>query len=109
MSTKHVERAAEALGREVFQDERSSWPRGWTTERRDEEGIRVRDEGSVSYSAAIGSAATRDTDLTPSEFTLRVERKAQRRGFERAQRRIVLGDAPWIWNIANKHFPDAVR
>jgi len=27
-----------------------------------------------------------------------------------AKRRVVLGDgAPWIWNIANEHFPDAIQ
>ena len=158
VSTKHVERAAESLGREVFQDERhvvepptgdepvaatlylgmdgtgvpmraselegrqGKQPDGssktrevklvtvWTAEGRDDEGMPVRDEGSVSYSAAIESAATRDTDRTVSEFALRVEREAKRRGFERAQRRVVLGDgAPWIWNIANEHFPDAIQ
>jgi len=158
VSTKHIERAAEAVGREVAQDERrvvepppadepvaptlylgmdgtgvpmraselegrqGKQPDGssktrevklvtvWTAEGRDEEGMPVRDAGSVSYSAAIESAATRDTDRTPSEFALRVEREAQRRGFDRAQRRVVLGDgAPWIWNLADEHFPDAVQ
>ena len=74
------------------------------------EGTPVRDAGSVSYSAAIESAATRDTDKTPSEFAQRVEREAQRRGFDRAQRRVVVGDgAPWIWNLADEHFPGAIQ
>jgi len=158
VSTKHVERAAEALGREAAQDERwvvepppgsvgvastlylgldgtgvpmrsselegraGKQPDGssktrevklvtvWSAERRDEEGTPVRDAGSVSYSAAIESAATRDTDKTPSEFAQRAEREAQRRGFDRAQRRVVLGDgAPWVWNLADEHFPDAIQ
>jgi len=153
--TKHVERAAEALGREIAQDERavveaappsaptmylgmdgtgvpmraselqgregkqadgSSKTREvklvtvWTAEGRDEEGTPVRDAGSVSYSAAIESAAQKDTDEMPSEFAARVEREATRRGFDRAQRRVVLGDgAPWIWNLATEHFPDAIQ
>ena len=70
----------------------------------------MRDVGSVSYSAAIESAAQKDTDLTPSEFAERVEREATRRGFDRAARRAVLGDgAKWIWNLADEHFPDAVQ
>ena len=44
----------------------------WSAELTDQEGIPVRDKGSVSYSAAIESAAERDTDTTPSEFALRV-------------------------------------
>lgn len=154
--TKHVERAAEALGREIAEDEKQvveppaaneplaptlylgmdgtgvpvrkeelancsgKQPDGsaktrevklvtiWSAEGRDEEGTPVRDEGSVSYSAAIESAAQKDTDQTPSEFAARVEREAARRGFDRTTRRAVLGDgAKWIWNLADEHFPDA--
>jgi hypothetical protein len=158
VSAKEVERAAEALGREVAEDERrvveplpghvevpfslylgidgtgvpmraselegreGKQPDGssktrevklvtvWTAEGRDEEGTPVRDKGSVSYSAGIESAATRDTDKTRSVFAQRVEREAQRRGFHRAPRRVVLGDgAPWIWNLADEHFPGAIQ
>ena len=156
--TKHVERAAEALGREVAEDERqvvepppadervaptlylgmdgtgvpvrkeelvgragkqadgSAKTREvklctvWSAEGLDEEGTPVRDGGSISYSAAIESAAQKDTDEVPSEFAARVEREATRRGFERAPRRAVLGDgAKWIWNLATEHFPDAIQ
>jgi len=156
--TKHVERAAEALGREVAEDERrvveppaadealaptlylgmdgtgvplrkeelvgrtGKQPDGsaktrevklcavWSAEGRDKEGTPVRDEGSISYSAAIESAAQKDTDEVPSEFATRVEREATRRGFERAARRAVLGDgAKWIWNLASDHFPGAIQ
>jgi hypothetical protein len=82
----------------------------WTAESRDKDGTPVRDAGSVSYSAAIESAATRDTDETLSPFAQRVDREARRRGFEQAQRRVVLGDgAPWIWNLAEEQFPAAVE
>lgn len=155
---KHVERAAEALGREIAADEKrkvepllanesvaptlylgmdgtgvpvrkeelvdrpGKQPDGsaktrevklvtvWSAEERDEEGVPVRDAGSVSYSAAIESAAQSDTSPVPSEFAARVEREAIRRGFARADRRVVLGDgAKWIWNLADEHFPDAVQ
>ncbi len=80
----------------------------WSAEARDEDGMPVRDPGSVTYSAGIESAATRDTDPGPSAFAGRVVREAARRGFAQAQRRAVLGDgAPWIWNLADEHFPDA--
>lgn len=70
----------------------------------------MRDEGSVSYSAAIESAAQRDLDPTPSAFAARVRREATRRGFDRAARRAVLGDgAPWIWNLASEPLPDAIQ
>ena len=82
----------------------------WSAEGRDEDGVPVRDAGSVSYSAAIESAATRDTDETCSAFARRVEREARRRGVDRAKRRAVLGDgAPWIWNIAGEYFPEAIQ
>lgn len=151
---KQVERTAEALGREIAQDERSviepsppcaptmylgmdgtgvpmrpaeltgrvgKQPDGsartrevklvtvWTAEGRDAAGIPVRDPGSVSYSAAIESAATRDTDEAPSAFAGRADREAQRRGFDQAGRRVVLGDgATWIWNVAGELFPGAI-
>jgi hypothetical protein len=156
--TKQVERAAEALGREIAEDEKhvvepppveetvtptlylgmdgtgvpmraselegreGKQPDGssktrevklctvWSAEGRDQEGTPVRDEGSVTYSAAIESAASKDTDEEPSAFAARAMREATRRGFDRAERRAVLGDgAPWIWNVANDHFPDAVQ
>lgn len=82
----------------------------WSAEGRDEEGVPVRDPGSVTYSAAIESAASRDTDFAPSEFAQRVRREARRRGFERARRQVVLGDgALWIWNLAEELFPGAVQ
>jgi hypothetical protein len=81
----------------------------WTAEGRDKNGVPVRDIGSVTYTAAIESAAMRDTDEI-SEFAQRVAREARRRGFERAQRHVVLGDgAPWIWNIASELFPRAIQ
>jgi hypothetical protein len=156
--TKHVERAAEALGREIAHDERrvveppragepvaptlylgldgtgvpirragvagraGKQPDGtaktrevklctiWSAEGRDADGTPVRDAGSISYSAAIESAAQTDTDETPSAFAARVAREATRRGFDRAARRVVLGDgAPWIWNLADEHLPDAIQ
>jgi len=82
----------------------------WTAEARDDEGRPVRDPGSVTYSAAIESAATRDTDQELSEFARRVEREARRRGFDRATRRAVLGDgAVWIWNLTDELFPGAIQ
>jgi hypothetical protein len=82
----------------------------WSAESRDAQGQPVRDEGSVTYSAAIESAASGDARPQASEFTQRVWREAQRRRFERAGCRVVLGDgAPWIWNLAQELFPGAIE
>lgn len=82
----------------------------FTADKRDDAGRAVRDEGSVSYSAAIESAAMRDTDEKLSEFAERVSREALRRGFDQAKRRVVIGDgAQWIWNLAGELFPDAIQ
>jgi hypothetical protein len=109
-------RAAELEGREGKQPDGSSKTREvklvtvWSAEGRDEEGIPVRDPGSVTYSAAIESASSRDTDELPSEFAQRADREARRRGFDQAPRRVVLGDgAVWIWNLADEQFPRAIQ
>jgi hypothetical protein len=82
----------------------------WSAEQHDDQGIAIRDEGSISYSAAIESAASHDTDTVPSQFARRVCREAVRRGFERAPRHVVLGDgAVWIWNLAAEYFPNAIQ
>ena len=67
-------RATELAGRQGKQPDGSAKTREvklctlWSAEGRDAEGIPVRDKGSISYSAAIESAASRDTDTAPSEF-----------------------------------------
>lgn len=82
----------------------------WTAESRDEEGKPVRDPGSITYSAAIESAATPDTSPRRSEFAERVLREATRRRFTEAPRCVVLGDgSPWIWNTATELFPQAIQ
>ncbi|MGA8220577.1 MAG: ISKra4 family transposase [Candidatus Acidiferrales bacterium] len=82
----------------------------WTAESRDKEGKPVRDPGSISYSAAIESAATPDTSPELSDFAARVEREARRRGFTEAQRQALLGDgSTWIWNTGSELFPQATQ
>lgn len=158
LTTKHVERASEALGREIDADERrvieplaqgepvaptlylgmdgtgvpmrkseiegregkqqdgSSKTRevklctDWSAESRDDKGSPVRDLGSVTYSAAIESAASRGTDELPPELAQRAVREATRRGFDRAKRQVVIGNgARWIWSLADEHFPRAIQ
>jgi hypothetical protein len=109
-------RAVELAGRQGKQPDGSAKTREvklctvWSAEGRDAEGTPVRDAGSITYSAAIESAASRDTDSAPSDFAQRVLREAGRRGFDRAPRQVVLGDgAAWIWNLADEYFPHAVQ
>src|ERR1700681_974888 len=157
VDAKQVERTAEALGKEIAEDERlhsepldslplprtlylgmdgtgiplraeelvgrtGKQPDGsaktgevklctiGSAESLDEEGTPIRDEGSVTYSAALESARALDTATARSPFAQRVWREATRRRFCQAPRRVVLGDgAPWIWNIADEQFPEAVQ
>jgi hypothetical protein len=155
VSAKQVERAAEALGAEIADDEHShvekmgevaptmylgmdgtgvpmraaevagrtgKQPDGsaktreakvvtlWTAESHDQDGTPMRDPGSVTYSAAIESAATADTNPDRSDFAERVLREATRRGFTEASRCVVLGDgSAWIWNTARELFPQAAQ
>ena len=82
----------------------------WSAETLDKNGTPTRDPDSVTYNAAIESVASRDTDTDPSLFASRVVREIERRGFDDAQRRVVLGDgAAWIWNLAQEYAPDAVQ
>jgi hypothetical protein len=157
VDAKQVERTAEALGKEIAEDERhctepsdavalpqtlylgmdgtgiplraeelvgrtGKQPDGsaktgevklctiWSAESRDEEGTPIRDEGSVTYSAALESACALDTAAARSPFAQRVWREATRRRFCQATRPVVLGDgALWIWNIADDQFPEATQ
>jgi hypothetical protein len=67
----------------------------------DKEGYAIRDPDSTTYVAAIESAG---------EFGPRLYLEAWNRGWERAEKKVVIGDgAEWIWNIADDHFPGAFR
>lgn len=67
----------------------------------DKEGYAIRDPDSTTYVAAIEPAG---------EFGPRIYLEAWNRGWERADKKVVIGDgAEWIWNIANDHFPGAVQ
>jgi len=67
----------------------------------DAEGWPVRDEDSTSYTGAIETA---------EEFSRRLYTEAQRRGWDRAQKKVVVGDgAEWIWNMAQEQFPGAIE
>ena len=82
----------------------------WSADTTDKAGRPVRDPGSATYNAAIETIATRDTDTETAPFAKRILRETERRGFHIAPRQVILGDgAPWIWNFASEHFPDAIQ
>lgn len=82
----------------------------WTANHRDRDGTPVRDPGSVSYNAAIESAAMGDTDTSVSPFAQRVRREATRRGIDETTEVIAIGDgARWIWNLVEEEFPGAIQ
>ena len=54
--------------------------------------------------------AALEADPQPAAFAQRVYREAIRRGFDTADRQVVIGDgAAWIWNVAGEQFPDAIE
>ncbi len=69
---------------------------GW-----DPEGYAIRDADSTTYTGAIETA---------EEFGKRIYVEAWKRGWSRAEKKVVMGDgAEWIWNLAEQHFPGAVQ
>ena len=67
----------------------------------DQEGYAIRDADSTTYVGAIETA---------EEFGKRIYLEAWKRGWSRAEKKVVMGDgAEWIWNIADQHFPGAVQ
>jgi len=67
----------------------------------DKKGYPIRDPDSTSYTGAIETA---------EEFGKRLFREAWKRGWSRAQKKVVMGDgAEWIWNLAAEHFPGAIE
>ena len=67
----------------------------------DDKGRPIRDPASTTYVGAIEPAEA---------FGARVAAEAVRRGLQRTTTAVILGDgAPWIWNLAQVHFPNAVH
>jgi hypothetical protein len=109
-------RPAELVGRPGKQPDGAAGTREaklvviWTADQFDQDGRPVCDQGSVSYAAAMDSAAAHDTDPAPAAFTQRLRRAAARRGFPQAARRVILGHgAKWIWAAATEMFPGAIQ
>ena len=67
----------------------------------DDKGRPVRDPASTTYTGAIETAEL---------FGRRLYAEAFERGWDRAKKKVVLGDgAEWIWNIADQHFAGAIQ
>ena len=67
----------------------------------DKKGFPIRDPDSTTYTGAIETA---------EEFGKRLYVEAWKRGWNRAEMKVVMGDgAEWIWNLAEQHFPGAVQ
>jgi hypothetical protein len=73
----------------------------FTQTRWDKEGYPIRDPDSTTYTGAIENA---------EEFGKRIYLEAWNRGWNRAEKKVVIGDgAEWIWNLADLHFPGAIQ
>jgi hypothetical protein len=67
----------------------------------DEEGRPIRDPDSTTYTGAIENAES---------FGRRIYSEALRRGWDRARKKVVLGDgALWIWALVELLFPGALQ
>ena len=67
----------------------------------DREGYAIRDPDSTTYVGAIETA---------EEFGKRIYLEASKRGWSRAEKKVVMGDgAEWIWNMADQYFPCAIQ
>ncbi|HEY2383455.1 MAG TPA: ISKra4 family transposase [Terriglobia bacterium] len=67
----------------------------------DKEGYPIRDPDSTTYTGGIENA---------DEFGKRIYLEAWQRGWNRAEKKVVIGDgAEWIWNNADVHFPGAIQ
>ena len=72
----------------------------FTQTRWDQKGYPIRDPDSTTYTGAIETA---------EEFGKRIYLEAWKRGWSRAEKKVVMGDgAEWIWNLAEQHFPGAL-
>jgi len=73
----------------------------FTQTKSDPEGFAIRDPDSTSYTGAIETA---------EQFGKRLYLEAWKRGWSRAQQKVVIGDgAEWIWHLATQHFPGAIQ
>ncbi|MGH7921888.1 MAG: ISKra4 family transposase, partial [Candidatus Dormibacteraceae bacterium] len=73
----------------------------FTQTKLDQEGNPVRDPDSSTYAFSLANA---------ERFGTLLYAEARTRGVDLAKEVIVIGDgAPWIWNLADEHFPGAIQ
>ena len=73
----------------------------FTQTKTDDEGRPVRDDESTTFVGAIEDC---------EQFGWRIYGEALRRGLQKAQKVVVIGDgSKWIWNIADTHFGGAIQ
>jgi len=66
-----------------------------------QKGYAIRDPDSTTYTGAVETA---------EEFGRRLYTETWKRGWNRAQKKVVIGDgAEWIWNLSALHFPGAIE
>lgn len=86
---QRVSQIAQAVGEAAKMQGQVVWP--WVD----------RPQGPISYVAG---------QLGAAEFGIRLYAEAVRRGLERAEEVVILGDgARWIWELAEEHFRGAVQ
>jgi hypothetical protein len=66
----------------------------------DKDGYAIRDPDSTTYTGAIETA---------EEFGKRIYLEAWKRGWNYAQKKVVMDGAEWFWNLAEQYFPGAVQ
>lgn len=99
--------AVECTGRKGKQEDGSAKTREaklgcvFTQTSLDQDGFPIRDPDSTTFVGSIEDAET---------FGWRIYDEAIRRGMVCSEKIVVIADgAPWIWNLADLHFPDAVQ
>jgi hypothetical protein len=97
----------ETVGRQGKTEGQSAHTRGaklgcvFTQTRWDKKGYPIRDPDSTTYTGAIETA---------QEFGERIYLETWKRGWSRAEKKVVMGDgAEWIWNLAEQCFPGAIQ
>jgi hypothetical protein len=106
VTTKSVERTAEAIGANIAAREQEEIQRAVQLDLP----IVVGKPVPILYAQMDGTGIPAVKIETAEEFGKRIYVEAWKRGWSRAEKKVVMGDgAEWIWNLAEQHFPGAVQ